>query len=104
MWILRLKALIEIWSALIPRGNEVYNFVARTDHSDLQIRVAHITMYVHISWLFVATSSNKKLCRRYFDGFCGRFGYQELLLSINFDDKIILQRTMKKYGPIASKK
>ena len=38
MWILRLKALIEIWSALIPRENEVYNFVARTDHSDLQIR------------------------------------------------------------------
>ena len=51
MWILRLKALVEIWSALISRENEVYNFVARADHSDLQIRVAHMSMYVHISWL-----------------------------------------------------
>ena len=44
MWILRLKALVEIWSALISRENEVYNFVARADHSDLQIRVAHMSI------------------------------------------------------------
>ena len=50
------------------------------------------------------TSSNKKLGWCCLDYLSGRFGYQETLLSINLDDKNILQRTLKQFGPVATKK
>ena len=58
-------------------------------HSDLQTSVAHISMF--LATRNALTSSNKKLGRRCFDYISGRFGDQEMLLSINLDDKSVLQ-------------
>ena len=72
------------------------------DHSDLQSCVAHISIYL-LGVRNVLTSPSKKHGRHCFECFCNRFGNQEMLLSINFHGKSILQRTMKQFGPVATK-
>ena len=69
------------------------------DHSDLQSFVAHISTYF-LAVHNVLTSPSKKHGRHCFDCFCSRFGNQEMLLSINFHGKSILQRTMKQFWPV----
>ena len=80
----------------------------RVGYRDLQTSVAHISMFYCIFFWGATrnalTSSSKTLGRRCFDYLSDRFGDQEMLLSINLDDKSILQRTSKKFGEVATKK
>ena len=72
------------------------------DHSYLQSCVAHISIYL-LGVHHVLTSPSKKHGRHCFECFWSRFGNQEMLLAINFHGKSILQRTMKQFGPVATK-
>ena len=49
----------------------------------------------------ITSSSESDLISVVLTVFCGRFGDQEMLLAITFDDKNILHETMKQFGPVA---
>lgn len=57
--------------------------------------------YIYPPYLLISamTSSNLFCCLDYF---CGRFGCIEMLLTLNFDGKSILPRTLKKFGQVLS--
>lgn len=76
---------------------------SRGHHSDLQSQVPHISIY-HLGDHNLMMSSSKTLCRHCFDCFCSPLAITKCFCRlISTVQDSIFQRTMKQFGPVATR-